>query len=74
MVVLSGLLSDDYGISKLALHFRVRDENQKEILARTSYIPIAKNQTQQSFFQPWTLDSLKLSPGNQLEYLSGGMG
>lgn len=68
MVVLSGLLSDDYGIIKLALHFKMRDENQKEILAQTSAIPIVKNQAQQSFFHPWPLDSLKLDPGNQLEY------
>lgn len=68
MVVLSGMLSDDYGISKLALHFKIRDENQKEILSKSSFVPIVKNQTQQSFFHPWTLDSLKLDPGNQLEY------
>ena len=68
MVVLSGLLSDDYGISKLALHFTIRDENQKEILAKTSFVPTAKNQAQQSFFLPWLLDSLKLNPGDHLEY------
>jgi hypothetical protein len=68
MLVLSGVLSDDYGVRKLALHYKVRDEEQKEISSKTTAINIAKNQTQQSFFYPWTLDSIKLSPGNSLEY------
>jgi len=68
MLVLSGVLSDDYGIRKLALHYKIRDEEQKEISSRSTAINIAKNQTQQSFFYPWTLDSIKLSPGNSLEY------
>jgi hypothetical protein len=68
MVVLSGLLSDDYGLRKLSLHFKIRDEHQKEVLSKSIAVPIAKNQTQQSFFHPWSLDSLKLDPGNSLEY------
>jgi hypothetical protein len=68
MLVLSGVLSDDYGVRKLALHYKVRDGEQKEISSKSTAINIAKNQTQQSFFYPWTLDSIKLSPGNSLEY------
>ncbi len=68
MVVLSGVLSDDYGIRKLGLHVNIRDENQKEILSKHLPIPIARDQTHQSFFHPWYLDSLKLSPGDYLEY------
>ncbi len=68
MVVLSGLLSDDHGINKLALHYKIRDENQKEIGSKTISVPISKNQSQQSFFHPWKLDSMKLSPGTSLEY------
>ncbi|HEX6891835.1 MAG TPA: DUF4175 family protein [Chryseolinea sp.] len=68
MLVLSGVLSDDYGVRKLALHYKVRDQEQKEISSKSTAINIAKNQTQQSFFYPWTLDSIKLSPGNSLEY------
>jgi hypothetical protein len=68
MVVLSGLLTDDYGISKLALHYSVKDEERNEVLSQTQYIGVNKDQPQQSFFQPWRLDSLKLSPGSTLEY------
>ena len=68
MVVLSGMVGDDYGVSKLALHFRISDKNKKETLGQTVNIPVTHNQIQQTFFFPWTLDSLKLSPGEQLEY------
>ena len=68
MVILSGMIGDDYGVTKLALHFKLRDENRKEILSRTTNIPISNNQIQQTFFYNWTLDSLKLNPGEQLEY------
>lgn len=68
MVILSGMIGDDYGVTKLSLHFKVRDENRKEVLGRTTNIPISNNQIQQTFFYNWTLDSLKLQPGEQLEY------
>lgn len=68
MVVLSGLVKDDYGVSQLALHFKIRNEDQREILSKSFNIPLAKNQLQQSFFHPWRLDSLELKPGSQLEY------
>ena len=68
MVVLSGTLSDDYGVSKLALHYTIKDENQQAVEEKTMSIAVNKDQPQQSFFHPWRLDSLKLSPGNSLEY------
>jgi hypothetical protein len=68
MVVLSGIIGDDYGVTKLALHFKILDENRKQTLSRTTNIPISGNQIQQTFFYPWTLDSLQLKPGEQLEY------
>lgn len=67
-VVLSGVVGDDYGVTKLALHFRLRDEDRKEMLARTTVIPISNGQVQQTFFYNWSLDTLKLNPGEQLEY------
>jgi len=67
-IVLGGTIGDDYGVSQLALHFRIRDENQKEVLLQSADIAISKNQIQQSFFYNWSLDSIKLNPGDQLEY------
>jgi hypothetical protein len=68
VVVLSGLVSDDYGIRKLDLHFTIRNEDSKAESSGTIPVAIIKNQTQQSFFRPWVLDSLRLQPGAQLEY------
>jgi hypothetical protein len=67
-IILGGSIGDDYGITQLALHFRIRNEDQKEILSRSVNIPISKGQNQQSFFYNWSVDSLKLNPGEQLEY------
>ena len=68
MVVLSGLVADDHAVSKLALHYTIRDSDRKEIASKTSFIPVSRNQPQQSFFHPWKLDSLRLDPGSSLEY------
>lgn len=67
-VMLGGMVGDDYGVNQLSLHFRIRDENQKEVSHKSISIPLLKNQAQQSFFYNWSLDSLKLKPGHQLEY------
>jgi len=67
-IVLGGSVSDDYGISQLSLHFRIRNENQQEVFSRNVNIPVSRNQAQQSFIHNWSLDSLKLNPGDQLEY------
>ena len=67
-VLLGGMVGDDYGVTQLSLNFRIRNEDQKEILNRSVKIPVTKNQLQQSFFFNWSIDSLKLNPGDQLEY------
>lgn len=67
-VILGGMIGDDYGVTQLALKFKIRNENQKEILNESVNVPITKNQLQQSFFYNWSVDSLKLKPGDQLEY------
>ena len=67
-VLLGGMVGDDYGVTQLSLHFRVRNEDQKEIHNRSVKIPVTRNQLQQSFFYNWSIDSLDLKPGDQLEY------
>lgn len=67
-VILGGSISDDYGTSELSLHVRIRNENQKDILNKVINIDILKDQLAQNFFYNWSLDSLKLKPGEQLEY------
>lgn len=67
-VLLGGVVSDDHGVTQLKLHFRVTDEERDELRRGSFTIPIAKNQLQQSFFYNWSVDSLRLKPGEQLEY------
>ncbi|MFZ6010762.1 MAG: DUF4175 family protein [Bacteroidota bacterium] len=67
-IILGGMVSDDYGVSDLALHFKIRNEDQQEIIRRSAKISISRNQLQQSFFHNWSLDTLDLKPGHQLEY------
>lgn len=67
-IVLGGLAADDYGVTQLTLQFHVKDANQKIISQHAVNIPVAYNQAQQSFFYNWSLDTLNLKPGEQLEY------
>lgn len=67
-VILGGMIGDDYGVTQLSLNFRIRDEKQNELVSRAAKIPISRNQLQQSFFYNWSVDSLDLKPGHQLEY------
>lgn len=67
-VLLGGMVSDDYGVTQLHLNYRIRNEDQKELVNTSVKIPVTRNQLQQSFFYNWPVDSLKLKPGDQLEY------
>ena len=67
-VLLGGMVSDDHGVTQLSLQFRIRNEDQEETVNRSVRIPLTKNQLQQSFFYNWSIDSLNLKPGDQLEY------
>ena len=66
-IVLGGAISDDYGVTQLDLTYHIIGKNnESEIII--IQIPISKNQQQQGFFYNWKLDSLKLLPGDRLNY------
>lgn len=67
-ILLGGMVSDDYGVSQLALFFNVKNQDGKPIKNASVGIPVEKNQTEQNFFFNWAVDSLNLKPGDQLEY------
>lgn len=68
-MVLGGNIADDYGISKLAVFYKVLREGKPSTANYASIgIPINNGQTIQSFYKQWNLDSLKLSPADKLEY------
>jgi hypothetical protein len=67
-VMLGGFVNDDYGITQLDLHFSILNQNQSENKRGVEKISIIKGQAEQSFIYNWSLDSMKLEPGQQLEY------
>ena len=62
-VIIGGEINDDYGITQLQLVYK--KENTKN-----SYInlPFEKGSKQQQVYTTWLLDSLHLSPGEQVSY------
>lgn len=61
-IVFNGLISDDYGISKLEFVYDQRDER------KTLAIPFNKNLRSQNYFYQWRIDSLDIKEGESLEY------
>lgn len=67
-ILIGGNISDDYGLTDLKLIYHVRNGQGKEILKRSIPISLNRNHLQQNFFYNWSLDSLQLDPGMELEY------
>ncbi len=66
-IALSGLISDDYGISRLRLNYKI-NRNGKDSQVFVKNIPINQSTTSQNFSYNWYLDSLKLNKEDKLEY------
>ena len=68
-LVLGGSISDDYGFSQLKLFYSLQRQNDKSpSTAKGIPIPFNKTVNTQSFFFQWYVDSLKLAPGDKIEY------
>ena len=68
-LVLGGSISDDYGFSQLKMFYSVKRANEeKPAEPRSIPIPFNKTVNTQSFFFQWYVDSLKLAPGDRIEY------
>lgn len=66
-IALSGLVSDDYGFSKLRLNYTIK-RNGKVSATNSIAIPVNRSTTSQNFVYNWSLDSLKLGQEDRLEY------
>ncbi|AQG81460.1 DUF4175 family protein [Spirosoma montaniterrae] len=66
-ISLSGLVSDDYGFSKLRLNYKIIRDG-KETPLRSKDIPVNRSTTSQNFVYNWSLDSLQLQQGDKLDY------
>ncbi|WP_245964480.1 DUF4175 family protein [Rufibacter immobilis] len=67
-LVVGGTISDDYGFSRLALHYRVLKGNNSTSGYRTVAIPFNGSLATQSYFQQLNLKPFNLQPGDKLEY------
>ncbi|GAB3245701.1 hypothetical protein GCM10027347_00010 [Larkinella harenae] len=68
-VMLGGTITDDYGFSNLKVMYKVIRAGQNapdRFLTRA--IPFNRSASTQNFYYQWGLDSLKMQPGDRLEY------
>ena len=63
-VYFSGLVTDDYGFSKLTFNCIVKEPIEKNIVKT---VPLDLNQTRSSFFYQFNMDSLGIMPGQNME-------
>ena len=63
-VYYSGLITDDYGFSKLTFNCKVKEPVEKSIVKS---VAIDLKQTRTSFFYSFNMDSLGILPGQNLE-------
>ncbi|TAE24338.1 MAG: ATPase [Cytophagales bacterium] len=66
-IALNGLISDDYGFTKLRLNYKVIRKGKESPLFSKD-IPINRSSTSQNFAYNWSLDSLKLDKEDRLDY------
>jgi hypothetical protein len=68
-MVLGGNISDDYGISRLGIFYKVLREGKASASPYQNInLAVNRSQTIQSFYHQWNLDSLKLNPADKIEY------
>ena len=63
-VYFSGLVTDDYGFSKLTFNCIVKEPVEKNIVKT---VPLDFKQTRSSFFYQFNMDSLGIMPGQNME-------
>jgi hypothetical protein len=65
-----GNISDDHGLSKMRLLYRIKKESddKKEIEYQSVPLSIDNSSNNQNFFFNWKIDTLKVNPGEKLEY------
>ena len=63
-VYFSGLVTDDYGFTKLTFNCKVKESIEKNIVKA---VPLDLKQTRTSFFYQFNMDSLGIMPGQNME-------
>jgi len=67
-LILAGNVSDDYGLKKLELVYRVIEGAESKAPFSITLLDIDKQRTSQSYYHKWSLEALNLESGKSLEY------
>ncbi|WP_339784283.1 DUF4175 family protein [uncultured Imperialibacter sp.] len=66
-IVLGGSVSDDYGLTKLAIKYQTQNAKEESLFS-TLPLPLDKKQSSQGFYYQWRIDSMNLKEGETLAY------
>ncbi|MFD2246736.1 DUF4175 family protein [Pontibacter ruber] len=68
-LVIGGDVSDDYGLTRLTLNYRIsNDINQKQAKYKSKPLPLNPQQLSQTYYYQWNTAALNMQPGDRLEY------
>ncbi len=70
-LVLGGNVSDDYGLTQLALYYKFENEgnnNKSEERYHRINLGLENRQNNQSYYHQWQIDSFDLKPGDKIRY------
>ena len=66
--MLGGDVADDYGLTRLAIHYRVSKQDNPKAGYKTIALPLAPRQVSQAYYYQWNTVALNMQPGDKLEY------
>ncbi|PTX22424.1 uncharacterized protein DUF4175 [Pontibacter mucosus] len=67
-MVLGGDVSDDYGLTRLSLLYRISNDQNPQAKYKSINLPLSKQQLSQTYYYQWNTAALNLQPGDRLEY------
>ncbi len=66
-LVVGGDVSDDYGLTRLALNYRITNDSNPQAKYKSQALPL-NQQISQTYYYQWNTASLNMKPGDKLEY------
>ncbi|WP_161889598.1 DUF4175 family protein [Pontibacter russatus] len=66
--VLGGDVSDDYGLTRLALHYRISNGENPDAKYKSQPLALNTQQLSQTYYYQWNTAALNMQPGDKLEY------
>ena len=68
-IILGGNIADDYGLTRLSLRYRlIEADGETPEDFRSHALVLNSNQSSQSYYERWPVDTLGLKEGDKLEY------